>query len=296
MVVNHTNKISNEFCIVAIATISQDHLSCGKMKKELIMIINFIIYRKQIESLIFRFIIGVLVRIVIEQTMYEVVGKQILLNLVIHRWLYSFFFQKILCYIIVIKVPSWLVQSILILIFKSSRIRIVGEENLKRIEKEKQRVIFVFWHGSYTLLLVSLHTKNTVALVHWSFRGNYIAQLASAFNYHIIRTSGSGKSILELVKAIKQGYSGFIAVDGPQGPSYKTKPGIIYIARKAEAKIIPLTIKARRGFVLNRRWDNHFIPLPFNNITIFIGKPIQVESGDSLEGKVEEVTKSLLSN
>jgi hypothetical protein len=255
---------------------------------------NPLIYGKQIESLILRFIVGVVVKIAIEQSVYEVVGKQLLLNLIIRRLFYSFLFQKILCYIVVIKVPSWLIQLILLLISRSSRIRIVGEENLKRIEKEKQRVIFAFWHGNYTLLLVSLRTKKAVALVHLSFRGNYVAQLASAFNYHIVRTPRDGRSILELVKAIKQGYSAFIAVDGPQGPPHKTKPGTIYIALRAGAKIVPLTLEARRGLGLSRRWDNHFIPLPFNNITVFVGKSIDVKPGDSLEAKVEEVTRSLL--
>ena len=170
----------------------------------------------------------------------------------------------------------------------------MGEENLKRIEKEKQRVIFAFWHGNYTLLLASLRTKNAVALVHLSFRGNYIAQLASTLNYHIVRTPGGGRSILEFVKAIKQGYSGFVAVDGPQWPPHKTKPGIIYIARKAGAKIVPLTVESRRGLVLGRRWDNHFIPLPFNNIIVRVGKSIEVKPGDFLNVKAEKVTKSLL--
>lgn len=236
----------------------------------------------------------VVVKIVIEQSVYQVVGKQVLLNLVIRRLFYRFLFQKILCYIIVIKVPSWFIQLILFLIFRSSRITIVGEGNLKRIEKEKQRVIFAFWHGSYTLLLVSLRTKKAVTLVHLSFRGNYIAQLASAFNYHIVRTSGNGRSILELIKKIEEGYLGFIAADGPQGPSYKTKPGTIYIAQRAKAMIVPLTIKAHRGLVLGKRWDKHFIPLPFNKITVFIGKPIDVKPGDSLKTKAMEVNRSLL--
>ncbi len=256
--------------------------------------INFIIYRKQIESLILRFIVGVVVKIVIEQSVYEVVGKQVLLNLVVRRLFYRFLFQKILCYIVVIKAPSWFIQLILLLISKSSRITTVGEENLKKIEKEKQRVIFAFWHGNYTLLLVSLRTKNAVALVHLSFRGNYIAQLASAFNYHIIRTSRNRRSILELAQKIEEGYSGFIATDGPQGPPYKTKPGTIYIAQRTKAMIVPLTIKAHRGLVLGKRWDRHFIPLPFNKITVFIGRPIEVKPGDSLKTKAMEVNRSLL--
>jgi len=258
------------------------------------LIINPIIHRKRIESLILRFIVNVVVKIVIEQSVYEVVGKRVILNLAIRRLFYRFFFQKILCYIIAIRLSSWFIQLILLFVSVSSRITIVGEENLEIIEKKKQKVIFAFWHGNYTLLLVSFRTKNAVALVHFSFRGNCIAQLASAFNYHIVRTHRGGRSIIELIKAIEQGYSGFIAVDGPQGPHHRTKPGTIYIARKSGAKIIPLTIEAHRGLVMSGRWDNHFIPLPFNNITVFVGKSIDVKPDDSLEAKVEEVNRSLL--
>jgi len=195
---------------------------------------------------------------------------------------------------VVIKAPSWFIQIILLFVSRSSKITIVGEESLRKIEEKNQRVIFVFWHGHYTLLLVSLRPEKAVGLVHLSFRGNYVAELASAFNYHIVRTSRDGRSILELIKKIKQGYPGFIAVDGPQGPPYETKPGTIYIAQRAKAKIVPLTIKARRGLVLGKRWDRHFIPLPFNKITVFIGRPIEVKPGDSLKTKAVEVNRSLL--
>jgi len=98
---------------------------------------------------------------------------------------------------------------------------------------------------------------------------------------------------MPFIRAIKEGYPGFIAVDGPLGPPRETKAGVIYIARKLGAEIIPLAVQARRGFLLNR-WDNHCIPLPFNNIIVSIGRPIVVKDGDSLKVKREEVTSSLL--
>jgi len=250
-------------------------------------------YRK-CYSLVYKFILEGVVRIVIEQTVQEVVAKHILFRVLVYRLFYKFLFREILWHTIGIKTPVWLMWLILLLISRTSRINIVGEENLERIEEEKKRVIFAFWHGHYTLLLTSLRTNNAVVLVHWSLRGNYIAHLFSTFNYRIVRTSGNGRAIRELIDMIKQGHSGFIAVDGPEGPAQQTKPGIIYIAQKVGAKIVPLTLEARRGFILRRRWDHHFIPLPFNDITVFFGKCIDVEPGDSLEVKGEEVTRSLL--
>jgi lysophospholipid acyltransferase (LPLAT)-like uncharacterized protein len=252
-----------------------------------------ITYRKQIQLLAIRFVMVIVVKIVIEQTFYETVGRQVLLNLVIRRLFYEFIFQRILCPVIAIKVPSWFAQVILLFVFITSRITIVGEKELERIKKEKQRVIFAFWHGNYTLLLFSFRMKNAVALVHSSFRGDFMAQLASVFKYRIIRISRRRRSIMPFIRAIREGYPGFIAVDGPLGPPRETKAGTVYIARKSGAKIIPLAVQARRGFLLNR-WDNHCIPLPFNNIIVSIGKPIGVKDGDSLEVKREEVTSSLL--
>ncbi|MQY59206.1 MAG: DUF374 domain-containing protein [Clostridia bacterium] len=257
------------------------------------LIMNPITYRKQIQLLVVRFAVAIVLRIVIEQTLYERVGRQVLLNLVIRRLFYEFVFQRILCPIVVVRVPIWFAQIILLFVFITSRITIIGGKELERIKKEKQRVIFAFWHGNYTLLLFSFRIKNAVALVHSSFRGDFMAQLASVFKYRIVRISRHRRSIMPFIRAIKEGYPGFIAVDGPLGPPRETKAGAIHVARKSGAEIIPLAVEARRGFLLNR-WDNHCIPLPFNNITVFIGKPIVVKDGDSLEVKREEVTSSLL--
>ncbi len=254
---------------------------------------NSIGYGKQIQLFTVRFVAAIVLKIGMEQILYKTVGKQVFLNLVIYRLLYKFVFQRIIYPVIAIKVPTWFAQIILLFIFITSRITIVGEKELERIKKEKQRVIFVFWHGDYTLLLFSFRMKNAVALVHSSFRGDLMAQLASVFGYYIVRISRYQRSIMSFIRAIKEGYPGFIAVDGPLGPSHETKAGVIRIARKSGANIIPLALQARRGLLLNR-WDSHCIPLPFNNITVFIGKPIVVRDGDSLQLKREEVTSSLL--
>jgi len=234
-------------------------------------------------------------RITAEQIIYQVVRRKFIAGVLIQRLFYRFLLQKVLFYTVAIRTPSWFVQGILLLISVSSTISIVGEETLKKIKEENQKVIFAFWHSDYTLLLTSLRTKKAVALVDSCFRGNYVAQLFSAFNYRVVRTSKNSRSIVELIKAIKEGYSGFIAVDGPHGPSHKTRPGTIYIAQRAKALIVPLTITAHRGLIFAKRWDHHVFPLPFSKITVSIGTPIEIDPDDSLEIKALQVTRSLQS-
>ncbi len=252
-----------------------------------------ITYRKQIQLLLTRFFVIIVLRMVIEQTLYERIGKQLLFNLVMRGLFYEFVLQGILRPVVAIKVGGWFAQIILLFIFITSRITIVGKEELERVKEGKERVVFVFWHSDYTLLLLSFRIKKALVLVHSSFRGDFMARLASGFKYRTVRVSRQRRSVIPFIRAIREGYTGFIAVDGPLGPFHETKAGAIHIARKSGAKIIPLGVEARRGILLNR-WDNHCLPLPFNNITISIGKPIVVKDGDSLELKREEVTGSLL--
>lgn len=287
----------NAVCIIKRTLYKLPDIICmkGKINPFLLkrLMRNYANFKGYPRVLIVKFILGIVVRIVLEQNLYEMVGKSLLLHFAIRRLLYRFLVQRILWYTIALKTPIWFIQLILFFISRTSRVTIVGEENLKKVEQEKRNLIFALWHGNYTLLLTSLRREKAVALVHSSFRGNYIARLFSTFNYQIVQTSRTGRSVQDLIKAIKQGYSGFITVDGPQGPAYQTKPGIIYVAQKAEATIVPLGLQTRGGFVL-RRWDNHVIPLPFTNITVSFGKSIEVKPGDSLQVKGAEVTRSLL--
>lgn len=258
------------------------------------LIRNPIKYKSYIKIFITRFIPGSVVHIILEQNLYGVIEKSALFQFMIYRSLRRFLTRKIFWYIIALKIPIFFIQLILFLLSTTSKITVMGEENLKEIEEGNPSVIFALWHGNYTLLLISLRMEKAVALVHSSFRGNYISHIFSTFNYRIIQTSHNGKSIRELIKIIKQGYSGFITVDGPQGPPYQTKPGVIYIARKAGVKIVPLGLKTHRGVVLRGRWDKHVIPFPFARITVSFGKPIEVRPDDSLEVKGAEVTQSLM--
>ena len=63
-------------------------------------------------------------------------------------------------------------------------------------------------------------------------------------------------------------------MDGPRGPIYKAKPGILYMAMKLELPIVPLTFSADQAWVLEQSWDRYLIPKPFSRCCVAIGKPI----------------------
>lgn len=231
--------------------------------------------------------------IIIKRTVYQLVGKDVLLKLVTRKIIWKMISQEIIWHIGMIKSSSFFLELVMFIIARTSRIKIVGERNLKKIIENKEKVIFVLWHGNYTLLLTYFHPSKRVVLVEDSFRGNYISELAKRSGFQIIKASSPSWGMRRMLKIVSDKYKLFITIDGPHGPAYKVKPGIIYLAQKSKAKIIPLSIVAQRGIFI-KRWDNHFLPFPFNRVVISIGDSIEVKVNDSVKQKTEEVKKSLM--
>jgi lysophospholipid acyltransferase (LPLAT)-like uncharacterized protein len=88
-------------------------------------------------------------------------------------------------------------------------------------------------------------------------------------------TRGGAAGFLQLVNAFRNGYDLAVVPDGPRGPRYVVKRGIIHLGKATGAPIIPVTYAATRRRQL-RNWDRFIIPLPFSRIVYIVGEPLQV--------------------
>jgi len=127
------------------------------------------------------------------------------------------------------------------------------------------------WHQDLPACLAAFKNKNIAVLISQSKDGSKFAKLAKSLGYNVFRGSSSrGQSeIKHLLKALKNGISAGMALDGPKGPALTAKPGAEWLSGKANAPLIKIKVKYSRVFRLNS-WDKTFIPLPFSKITIFI--------------------------
>ncbi|HDD55273.1 MAG TPA: hypothetical protein ENG59_03415, partial [Chloroflexi bacterium] len=89
-------------------------------------------------------------------------------------------------------------------------------------------------------------------------------------------TMGTGKKLVMLIKDLKRGRNFLIHPDGPEGPAYKVKPGLPYIARKAGSRILPLGCYCRHAYHVPR-WDRYTLPLPFSTVHIQVGNLIRIQ-------------------
>lgn len=163
-------------------------------------------------------------------------------------------------------------------------------------------VIVAAWHGSMVSLMVArlgIQMPRLLMMVSRSKDGEFASRIIELFGVDTVRGSssrGGTQAILELRRRIRPGANpwptlGIHALDGPRGPRHKVKPGIVQIAQKTNALVIPLAIASSRQHEFKKAWDRHAIPLPGSRIVLEFDEPIdfcEANSEDAAETSKEQ--------
>lgn len=156
--------------------------------------------------------------------------------------------------------------------------------------------IYAFWHGqqlilpaAYTVFKSRRSSKGIYTLSSAHADGRIIAHALKYFGIQSIVGSSSrrgGQALLELIRKSEEGYDLSFTPDGPTGPPFKAKIGIIEAARLSGAPIIPIACGADRSWKVNS-WDSMIIPKPWAKLFFMMGPPIRIP----LETTKEELPK-----
>ena len=155
-------------------------------------------------------------------------------------------------------------------------------------------VIYAVWHGWQYGLLDIHPRKNLNLLVSKSNDGEIIGRISSLLGYSLIRGSkgrGGEAAIKEILKALKAGQSLAYTVDGPRGPIFNVKDGIIKIARRAQVPIVPL-VPAAKWKSNAKSWDKYQIPHLFTKVVTVFGEPINIPKNIN-DSETEEYRKHI---
>ena len=160
---------------------------------------------------------------------------------------------------------------------------------------EGSPVLFAFWH-SQQLLMPSLYTrvgrrgvsKGLLALASTHRDGQIIAQITELFGLMSVAGSsskGGYGALLALGRGIKSGYDVALAPDGPKGPAYQVKHGLVSVARKFEVPIFPISYRTgeRSSWRFKKAWDQMFLPKPFSEVVWSVGQPLRFTEADAVE-------------
>jgi lysophospholipid acyltransferase (LPLAT)-like uncharacterized protein len=196
-------------------------------------------------------------------------------------------------------------SAVLISIYESTlRFEIEGEDHLRILRAKDQNYIVAVWHTFVTAAVFTLHHRRfciysdhprTEAYEKsWThfFREIGLKTLRS-LGFDVLDASLGKQSagVLNFIKKIQSGTPAIVAPDGPHGPIYEAKPGVIYMAAKASAVVVPIGASFSRR-VVGANWDDFSLPLPFSRVAFVIGEPIYPPA-DLSEAALAEQSKKV---
>lgn len=150
----------------------------------------------------------------------------------------------------------------------------------------KETIIFAIWHNRLGLALMLYEKyvrryqpeRKLAGLVSASKDGGLLARILELFNVEPVRGSSSrrgAQALRELVTWGERGYDLAITPDGPRGPCYTVRDGVIATAQLTGLTIVPASYRLNWKIQL-KSWDRFQIPLPFARCEITTGQVIRV--------------------
>jgi len=177
-----------------------------------------------------------------------------------------------------IRAAGMLFYVLIRVIGSTVRVETSGQQILDAIRGSGRLPIYAVWHDRIFLGTYLLRDSHAVFLTAPSFDGEYIARFLQRFGYGVVRgssTRGGGRGLVEMIRGMRRGLEMGFTVDGPKGPRYQVKPGILMLAKKTGNPIVPFTVAAEHFWTIDS-WDRLQIPRPFTRAKLIYSDPIEV--------------------
>lgn len=192
------------------------------------------------------------------------------------------------------------------LIGRTARLRIHGKQYLDQALAGGGPTIYSVWHGQshlvYPVIRERMDVKRMVLMVVDDDRKHVLESFARGIGADPFpigpydQSISGARNLIRLVRLMRDGRFSYITPDGPDGPARVAKPGVAFLAARAQARVIPLGAFSPLAYRL-RRWDRYSLPLPFAPIHIVIRSPMEIgpdeDSSEFLRHLSEEMTLAL---
>jgi len=205
------------------------------------------------------------------------------------------------------RLVPFLAATLLKLLRVTFRVRREGEGPVRELVAQDKRIILTFWHRRLVAMWLAYPFRRTNAkgeqrgitiLSSDSKDGERSAATWRWFGIHAVRGTAAAdgaKALVRMIRAVREGWDFGITPDGPRGPALKLKPGVLALARKTNAWIVPVCISYSSAWRL-RTWDAMLVPKPFSRVVVHYGAPFQVPAGSDeqpLERSLEDQLNNL---
>ena len=161
---------------------------------------------------------------------------------------------------------------------RSWRIRLEIAEELLARALQPEKAVLAFWHNRQIgVLAIANRLKPVKVLISRHGDGEIIAEIVSRFGIGAVRGSSTHGGARALRQLVSDTHSSHIAItpDGPVGPRYRVKTGVVAVAAMTDRPIYWLSYGTDRAWVFDS-WDRFVLPKPFAQLRFRAGGPIEV--------------------
>ncbi len=163
--------------------------------------------------------------------------------------------------------------------------------------KELKPCIYAMWHSDQFCIYGIEDKTHLSMLISKSSDGEIVSYATESLGFKTIRGSsnkkGAVESTMQMINTLKSGECVAITVDGPNGPLHKVKNGVIKIAQKSGAPIVPVCwYSADPTFIKLPSWDKMTTPIGECKLLNLYGEPIYVPAELTTE-QFEEIREKI---
>jgi lysophospholipid acyltransferase (LPLAT)-like uncharacterized protein len=125
--------------------------------------------------------------------------------------------------------------------------------------------LVVGWHEMFLIACCELRHHEPYVMISQSRDGTRVTRIAERLGWRVVRGSssrGGAKALLQMIRVLHEPVLAGHLVDGPRGPRRELKPGLVALAQRSGAVLIPGLYVVRRKWSAPS-WDRLQVPYPF---------------------------------
>lgn len=157
--------------------------------------------------------------------------------------------------------------------------------------------IWAFWHGQILPLTYTHRGRGAQVMVSHNKDGELITRVIEGLGFGTVRGSSSRGGVAALrglLTQLRRGRAVAITPDGPRGPRHHVQDGVVAVAARGGAPILPLGVHLSGVWRLDS-WDRFEIMKPFARAVVTFDAPIVVprDATDDLDRWRTEIADRL---
>ena len=144
--------------------------------------------------------------------------------------------------------------------------------------------LLAFWHRQLLSVTAEFRNAHVCVPISQSADGELIAEVVRHTRARAVRGSssrGGARALRGLVRAVRDGWSAAITLDGPRGPKFTIQPGFTVLARRCGIPVYPLAVAVRDAWTANS-WDEFVVPKPGTHVSLAVGTPLLASDYDEV--------------